>query len=151
VDIQQLRCFLAVAEELHFGRAAQRLHLTPSPVSRAVRDLECELGADLFVRTHHHVELTPAGRLLAVRGAAVVADFERLRHEVAAVADPVVHLGGTYMAPPSARSITRTRERGSSGVLTGSTGPPRARDAPSGTSLHCRSAGSRGSIASWSR
>ncbi|MQY20201.1 LysR family transcriptional regulator [Nocardia macrotermitis] len=59
-----LRYFIAVAEELSFSRAAARLHLSPSPLSRRIRDLERELGRDLFIRGHHHIELTTAGASL---------------------------------------------------------------------------------------
>jgi DNA-binding Lrp family transcriptional regulator len=48
-DVHQVRCFVTVAEESHFGRAAERLHLTPSPVSRAVKELERELGLEFTV------------------------------------------------------------------------------------------------------
>jgi DNA-binding transcriptional LysR family regulator len=64
VDPTQLRAFLAVAENLHFGRAAERLHLAQPYLSRTVRSLEDELGAPLFVRTTRKVELTPAGQAL---------------------------------------------------------------------------------------
>lgn len=95
VDLHQLRCFLAVVEEGNFGRAAERLHLTPSPVSRAVRELERDLGTPLFVRGHHTVALTEAGQLLAERGAAVVRGFDRLKPDVQRLAVArAVRLGG---------------------------------------------------------
>jgi DNA-binding transcriptional LysR family regulator len=59
VELRQLRYFVAVAEELHFGRATQRLHMDQSPQSRAIREPERKLGIVLFVRTTRRVELTP--------------------------------------------------------------------------------------------
>jgi DNA-binding transcriptional LysR family regulator len=61
MDLRQLRCFIAVAEEMHFGRAAERLHIAPPALSRMVRALEEEIGTPLLLRTTRAVTLTRAG------------------------------------------------------------------------------------------
>jgi DNA-binding transcriptional LysR family regulator len=76
VELRQLRYFVAVAEELHFGRAAERLHMSQSPLSRAIRELERDLGLVLFVRTTRRVELTPAGEVLLERSRRALGEID---------------------------------------------------------------------------
>ncbi|QGU05825.1 LysR substrate-binding domain-containing protein [Corynebacterium comes] len=84
MDLQQLRVFLAVAEELHFGRAADRLYMAQPPVSRTVRQLEKELGVDLFVRSTRRVRLTPAGAALVEPARGILEAAERARRDTVA-------------------------------------------------------------------
>jgi DNA-binding transcriptional LysR family regulator len=64
MEFRQLKCFLAVAECLHFGRAAESVHLSQPALSLQIRALEEELGVQLFFRDHHRTQLTPAGTVL---------------------------------------------------------------------------------------
>jgi DNA-binding transcriptional LysR family regulator len=72
LDSESIRKFVVVAEELHFGRAARRLGIAQPPLSRAIRQLERRLGAELFDRTGRTVTLTDAGAVLLREGRAVM-------------------------------------------------------------------------------
>jgi len=87
VELRHLRCFLAVAEELHFARAAERLHIDQSPLSRTIKELEEELGARLFVRTTRSTQLTRAGRLFLEHVQRVFTVLEQARDSVKSAAN----------------------------------------------------------------
>lgn len=87
MELRQLRYFLAVAEELHFARAAERLHIDQSPLSRAVKELEEELGARLFVRATRSTQLSRAGRLFLEHVPRVFASIEQARNSVRSAAN----------------------------------------------------------------
>ena len=75
MELRHLRYFIAAAEEEHFGRASERLHVTRPAVSQIVADLEDELGTVLFERLAHRVKLTAAGRALLPRLQSIMADL----------------------------------------------------------------------------
>lgn len=94
MDLRGLGYFIAVAEERHVGRAAARLHMTQPPLSRAMNQLEADLGVQLLERTPHGVALTPAGKVLLEEARALHQRSERLRARVRdAAGDPRLTIG----------------------------------------------------------
>jgi hypothetical protein len=87
MELRHLRCFLAVAEELHFARAAERLHIEQSPLSRAIKELEEDLGTQLFVRTTRSTRLTLAGKLFLEHVPRVFTALQQARDSVKAAAN----------------------------------------------------------------
>jgi DNA-binding transcriptional LysR family regulator len=95
ISLRQLRCFVTLAEELHFRRAAERLHITQPPLTQRIQDMERELGVELFRRMGHRVELTDAGRVVLLQSQATLTQFDRIP-EMARKADQGE--GGTLRA-----------------------------------------------------
>jgi DNA-binding transcriptional LysR family regulator len=76
LSLRQLRCFVTVAEELHFHRAAERLGMSQPPLTQRIREMERDLGVDLFRRAGNRVELTDAGRLVLKAARETLANAE---------------------------------------------------------------------------
>ena len=90
MDLRELRYFVAVAEERHFGRAAVRLHMAQPPLSQAIKRLEADLGVRLLHRTTRQVDLTPAGADYLDRARAILAAVDDAGERARRVADGVV-------------------------------------------------------------
>lgn len=86
MNIRHLRCFIAVAEELHFGRAARRLHIEQSPLSRTIHQMEADLGVSLLDRSPRGVRLTLAGQVCLEEARRVLLAFEQARTKARAAA-----------------------------------------------------------------
>ena len=82
MNLKQLEYFIALAEELHFGRAAERLGMAQPPLSRQIKQIEDDLGALLFNRGRNAITLTQAGERLYARGSALLAEFNDIKLEV---------------------------------------------------------------------
>lgn len=87
MELRHLRCFLALAEELHFGRAAEKVHVDQSPFSRTIKELEEELGAQLFTRNTRNTRLTLAGKAFLERVPRIFAALDQARDGVQSAAN----------------------------------------------------------------
>lgn len=108
MDLRHLRYFQAVAEELNFSRAARRLRVAQPAMSRAVKELEAELGAPVFERTKHYVRLTPAGTVLLHETGVLLERWEdslRRVRRTAAGEEGELRLG--YIGPPTQSFLGR--------------------------------------------
>jgi DNA-binding transcriptional LysR family regulator len=116
VELRHLRYFVAVAEELHFGRAAQRLHISQPPLSMQIRALEDAVGAQLLHRTQRRVSLTKAGEVLLAEARQILGRVEHAlllarragRGEVGELAIGFISIADYNVLPPLLREF-RTR------------------------------------------
>src|SRR5258705_1915057 len=95
MDLRSLRFFVGGAEERHFGRAAARLHMTQPPLSRAIKQLETDLGVVLLHRSATGVALTPAGNMLYGEARTLLEQAEQTRTRVTATAGAATLTIGT--------------------------------------------------------
>ncbi|MFF1923768.1 LysR family transcriptional regulator [Streptomyces sp. NPDC058221] len=111
----EIETFLALAEELHFARTAQRLHISPGRVSQTVKALERRIGAALFERTSRHVALTPAGRQLRD---GLLPAYQQIQQVVADVTAACADISGVlragFTAPWSGKLLAQAAETFSS-------------------------------------
>ncbi|MGJ7556057.1 LysR family transcriptional regulator [Variovorax sp. RB3P1] len=129
MELRHLRCLVAVAEELHFGRAAQRLHLSQPPVSLAIKELEDELGVALFERTSRRIAITRAGEDALHDARAVLAGLETMRrraHDGAAgvmgsIAVGFISLPAYSFLPPTLLRFNEAHPRASVALREGIT------------------------------
>ncbi|WP_437934389.1 LysR family transcriptional regulator [Sorangium sp. So ce341] len=117
MELRHLRYFVAIAEEESFRRAAEKLHVSQSPLSRQMQQLEEEIGAELFEPSGRGVKLTPAGRLLLDRAKAILSGVDAAAKEVRETAEGQIgtvtigfESGSAYIGPLST-ILTRFRKQ----------------------------------------
>src|ERR1700755_2944747 len=110
MELRQLRYFISLAEELHFGRAAAREHIVQSALSQQVQRLERTLGVVLVRRTTRHIELTPAGARFLLGGRQIIQHVDRAagRAQGLTSAPPALRVGLLDEGYEAARPVLRT-------------------------------------------
>ncbi len=106
LDLRRVRYFVVVAQELHFGRAAERLHIAQPSLSQQIRRLESQLGVALLTRTSRRVELTAAGAALLRDGEQLLQQAERAARTVRRTADETLAVG--YYGTAASRLLPGT-------------------------------------------
>jgi DNA-binding transcriptional LysR family regulator len=116
MELRHLRYFVTVAEELHFGRAAERLGIAQPPLSQQIKALEQQIGVLLLLRTKHHVELTAAGTVFAHEARKILAQADQAVHVAQRAARGEIGQlevgfvsGAVYGKVPSIFRLVRTR------------------------------------------
>ncbi|HEY6925493.1 MAG TPA: LysR family transcriptional regulator [Steroidobacteraceae bacterium] len=112
MELRHLRYFVALADELHFGRAAERIGIEQSPFSRAIRELEVDLGVRLFIRTSRRTQITRAGERLLIEARRILKAVNGARKATQAVAAGVKHklrigVSASIAQPRVARLLAR--------------------------------------------
>ncbi|WP_335937322.1 LysR family transcriptional regulator [Streptomyces sp. PTD5-9] len=112
MELRHLRYFAVLAEELHFGRAAERLHMAQPPLSQRIRDLERELGVRLFDRTRHRVQMTEAGALLLEHVRPVLAGVDTAREAMRRIRPGEAGVLRVGVPPDTGPTVLRTLTAG---------------------------------------